>query len=267
MDRPRLSTLDDLRATFGSNRVSAEARRDRVQALFDRIAPQYDLMNDLMSFGLHRRWKRKLVASMAASSLPEGPIIDLAGGTGDLAFGLARALPGRRLVVVDPSAGMLAVARRRSAGEFVTLQAEAEALPFADASVAAVSLSFGLRNMADPGRALAEIARVLKPDGVLALLEFSKVDRWFAPFYGLHARFVIPLLGAAVAGDRAAYRYLVDSIRIFPDADAVTADLARAGLDLITLRRLQFGVAALHLARRRDLSALASRVVRSHKAP
>lgn len=242
-------TLDALRRTFGDQSVDTAARRDRVGALFDRIAPRYDLMNDLMSFGTHRLWKRKVVDMFAEAVGPvEGPLVDLAGGTGDLALRLARRLPGRAITVADASQGMLAVARARAHGAFDIVHAEAENLPFAEDSLAGVTLAFGLRNFADPVQALAGIARSLKPGGVFALLEFSRAAPWFAPLYALHSRYVIPLLGVAVARDREAYRYLVESIRIFPDATTVSAELEAAGLRVRRVRTFMFGVAALHLA-------------------
>lgn len=250
MSRERSSALGALRHTFGAEPVGPEERRARVMEMFDRIAPRYDLMNDLMSFGLHRRWKRAAARAAAEHAPGEGDIVDLAGGTGDLALAMAKTFPGRRIVVADASAGMLEVARRRGGARFSILQAEAERLPFADSSVAAVTLAFGLRNMADPAKALVEIARVLTPGGVFVLLEFSKTDAWFAPFYALQSRLAIPALGALVARDRGAYRYLVESIRIFPDAAAVGAEIENAGLAVIGVRKFMFGVAALHVARK-----------------
>jgi demethylmenaquinone methyltransferase/2-methoxy-6-polyprenyl-1,4-benzoquinol methylase len=247
----RATELDDLRTSFGFDAVTEEVRAARVVALFDRIAPRYDLMNDLMSFGLHRLWKavlvRRAVARMGAA---EGRVIDLAGGTGDIALALAARLPGREVVVVDPSEGMLAEARRRGGGAIGYVRAPAESLPFADASAVLVTLSFGLRNMADPARGLAEAVRVLRPGGHLALLEFSQPAAWFAPLYRLHARHVIPRIGAAVARDRAAYRYLVESIERFPAREDMARALAAAGLDLVAERAFVFGVARLQIGRK-----------------
>jgi demethylmenaquinone methyltransferase/2-methoxy-6-polyprenyl-1,4-benzoquinol methylase len=250
MDPERSSALGALRHTFGAESVGEEERRSRVRELFDRIAPRYDLMNDLMSFSLHRRWKSAAAHAVREHAYGNGDIVDLAGGTGDLALALAKILPGRRIVVADASAGMLEVARQRGGARFSVLQAEAERLPFADSSVVAVTLAFGLRNMADPAKALDEIARILAPGGILVVLEFSKTDAWFAPFYALQSRIVIPALGALVARDRGAYRYLVESIRIFPDAAAVCAEIENAGLAVIGVRKFMFGVAALHVARK-----------------
>lgn len=251
MDSNDLGGLDRLQETFGNEKVSKDVRRKTVRELFDRIAPRYDLMNDLMSFGMHRYWKRVTAqeAAKAAAGL-KGPIIDLAGGTGDIAFLVKRLLPDRKVVIADASSGMLAVAQKRSNGQVDILHAEADAMPVTDQSAAAITLAFGLRNMADPFGALKEARRMLEDGGTLLLLEFSKPDAWFAPPYNFHSRFVIPALGAMVAGDRGAYRYLVESIRLFPNADDISYELKRAGFDVVQVRKFVFGVAALHVARR-----------------
>jgi len=247
----RATQLDDLRRSFGHSSVTPEARRAEVSALFDRIAPRYDLMNDLMSFGTHRLWKRTVVGRALAHLAPgDAPLLDLAGGTGDLAIALHRACPMRRVIVADPSAGMLAVARERAGDSLEYIQAGGEDLPLPDGSVAMVTLSFGLRNMADPAQGLREVARVLQPGGHLVLLEFSKPDPWFAPFYGLHARHVIPRLGALVARDPGAYTYLVESIERFPARADMTREIATAGLTLIEERAFVFGVARMQIAKK-----------------
>ncbi len=247
----RLTELDALSGTFGAEQVTPEERRGAVRALFDRIAPRYDLMNDLMSFGLHRLWKRAMVR-VALDRLQgrEGVLVDLAGGTGDIALGVRMADPARRIIIADASAGMLTEARQRGGARLEYLQAEAEDLPFEDASVACVTLAFGLRNMTEPGRALNEVARVLAPGAALVLLEFSRPAAWFAPFYRLHARYVIPAIGALVARDRRAYAYLVESIDLFPGADDITRALEAAGLTVSETRRHMFGVAMLHVAQK-----------------
>lgn len=252
MERAR--QLDEMITTFGAERLTPTERRDRVTALFDRIAPRYDLMNDLMSFGLHRWWKAVTVRwARAAMGGRAGPVLDLAGGTGDLALALARAEPGRKIIVVDASEGMLDQARRRGGDRLSYLHAPAEALPLEDGSAAAITLAFGLRNMTDPAGALREVARVLAPGGALVLLEFSKPARWFAPLYDLHARFVIPALGALVAGDRGAYRYLVESIARFPARDDIRREIEAAGLAIRRERAFVFGIARLHWAEREEL--------------
>ncbi|MEZ5685346.1 MAG: ubiquinone/menaquinone biosynthesis methyltransferase [Paracoccaceae bacterium] len=247
----RATRLDDLRTSFGERTVPEAERRSEVTALFDRIAPRYDLMNDLMSFGTHRLWKRAFVRRAVHWLGPKtGPVVDLAGGTGDIARALRARLPGQQIVVVDPSAGMLAEARTRHGTVLDYVQAPGEALPFPDASVALLTLSFGLRNMTDPAAGLREVARVLAPGGVFALLEFSRPEPWFAPFYGLHARHVIPRLGGAVARDPGAYRYLVDSIERFPARADMAREIAAAGLQLVEERAFVFGVARMQIARK-----------------
>ncbi|MCP3969157.1 MAG: ubiquinone/menaquinone biosynthesis methyltransferase [Rhodobacteraceae bacterium] len=245
----RAEALDELRQTFGDRPVTQAERRDEVTALFDRIAPRYDLMNDLMSFGLHRLWKRAMVR-LAVKQIRgrEGSLIDLAGGTGDIALAVRAAVPAREVIVADASAGMLAEARRRGGDTLGYLQAEGEALPVESASAAGVTLSFGLRNMTDPALALQECARVLAPGSSLILLEFSRPATWFSPFYTLHSRYVIPALGALVARDRSAYGYLVQSIRRFPAAGDIARELEHAGFRVALTRRLMFGVAVLHVA-------------------
>lgn len=245
----RLSDLAGLSGTFGRDRVGRDDRRMAVTALFDRVAPRYDLMNDLMSFGLHRLWKRSTVkVALARLAGRPGPLIDLAGGTGDIALAVKAADPSRRIIVADASAGMLDQARRRGGDRLEYLHAAAEDLPLGDGSAAGVTLAFGLRNMTQPDRALAEVARILAPGASLILLEFSRPAAWFAPFYALHSRFVIPALGALVAGDRRAYTYLVESIRLFPAAGDVTRALEAAGLTVTETRSFMFGIAVLHVA-------------------
>lgn len=236
--------------TFGNQTVVLRSRRMMVRELFDRIAPRYDLMNDLMSFGMHRLWKRIAATAAARSALRvPGPFIDLAGGTGDLSRRCKARLPGRSVLNVDASPGMIAMAAR-NAGNMGIAQvvAEAEQLPLPDGSVSGVILAFGLRNMTEPRRALREVFRVLKPGGTLTLLEFSTPRAWLAPFYNIYSQLVIPALGTAVAGDRRAYRYLIESIRQFPGVETMNHELRCAGFSKIAVRRLSFGIAALHLA-------------------
>jgi demethylmenaquinone methyltransferase/2-methoxy-6-polyprenyl-1,4-benzoquinol methylase len=173
-------------------------------------------------------------------------VVDLAGGTGDVARLLLR--PDREVTVLDPSEAMMAVGRARPGMAGVRWQvAEAEALPLADASVDLLTLSFGLRNATRLGTALAEARRVLAPGGRFACLEFSRPARWFAPAYDLYSRWVIPALGAAVAGRPQAYRYLVESIRRFPDQPELAACMRAAGFVDVRWRNLSLGIAAIHL--------------------
>ncbi len=247
----RVTKLDQLRTSFGQQDVQEAARRDEVQALFNRIAPRYDLMNDLMSFGTHRLWKRTVLRrALARLSGETGMVLDVAGGTGDLAIAMRSRLSGRQIVVVDPSEGMLAQARERAGDALDYVEAPGEDLPFPNDCAALVTLSFGLRNMADPAQGLREVARVLQPGGHLMLLEFSKPAAWFAPFYGLHARYVIPRIGALVAQDRGAYQYLVESIEKFPAREDMTREIQQAGLELVEERAFVFGVARMQIARK-----------------
>lgn len=228
--------------SFGNQAVATDERRALIRRVFESVAPRYDLMNDLMSMGIHRLWKRTLVRRVAHC---RGTVVDLAGGTGDVAR-LLRG-PGRQVTVCDPSAAMMAVGRARadSAG-LQWIEGEAEHLPFADASVDLLTLSFGLRNATQVAAALAEVRRVLRPGGQYVCLEFSRPQPWLAPFYDLYSRWVIPRLGAAVAGQPEAYQYLIESIRRFPDQRELAALMREAGFTDVRWENLSFGIACLH---------------------
>lgn len=231
----------ELDRSFGSQRVDVDERRTRIRRVFEAVAPRYDLMNDLMSFGIHRLWKRTLRRRCADAS---GMVVDLAGGTGDVARLLVY---GKRTVVVcDPSSAMMAAGRQKSPDGLVWLAGEAEALPLATASVDLLTISFGLRNATRLAAALAEIHRVLKPGGRFVCLEFSRPHFWLAPFYDLYSWLVIPRLGAAVARQPIAYQYLVESIRRFPDQREFAALIAAAGFTRARWENLSFGIACLH---------------------
>lgn len=234
---PEASSIDE---SFGRQRVSADERKSRIRRVFEAVAPRYDLMNDLMSFGIHRLWKRTL-ARRCSDVI--GTAVDLAGGTGDVARLLVS--DARRVVVCDPSCAMMNAGRRRG-GTLEWLAGEAEALPFADASVDLLTVSFGLRNATKLEAALAEIHRVLKPGGRFVCLEFSRPYWWFAPFYDLYSYLVIPRLGAAVARNSEAYQYLVDSIRRFPDQRGFAALMEKAGFTGVHWGNVSFGIACLH---------------------
>lgn len=226
------------------DRADAEVHRQGIRALFDLVAPRYDLMNDLMSGGIHRLWKRRL-AALAGS--PNGRAVDLAGGTGDVARLLARR--GWPVTVCDPSVGMMRQGRGRALPDG-WVAGTGEALPFADGSLALVTAAFGVRNMTDRAAALAEVARVLRPGGRFLCLEFSTPVRLVAPAYRLYSDHVIPLLGALVAGRREAYRYLVDSIRAFPDQEGFKRMMETAGFTEVRYTNLSFGIAAIHDGKR-----------------
>ncbi len=242
---------DDLKHSFGFQEVDTAERRARIRALFDAVAGRYDLMNDLMSFGIHRLWKRAFARMLRLDGI-SGLCIDLAGGTGDVARLLAADDPSRRVVVADASLNMMKAGRDAHAGSpaISWVVAEGEALPLADNSVDAVTIAFGLRNMSDPDAALREVIRVLKPGGRFYCLEFSRPHWWLKPFYDLYSFFVIPRLGAWVAGEPAAYRYLIESIRRFPGQKALENKMRYAGFSDVRWRNLSFGIAAIHHARK-----------------
>jgi demethylmenaquinone methyltransferase/2-methoxy-6-polyprenyl-1,4-benzoquinol methylase len=234
---------------FGFEQVAPAEKAQRVRGVFESVAGKYDLMNDLMSLGLHRVWKRFAVN---ATGVRVGMrVLDLAGGTGDLARLFAeRVGPGGEVVLTDINGAMLALGRDRmvNAGRLVpAVQCDAEKLPFASGRFDCVSIAFGLRNVTRKEQALAEMVRVLKPGGVAAVLEFSRVYAPLAPAYDWYSFNVLPRLGRLVAGDDASYRYLAESIRMHPDQAALKAMMEQAGFDRVEVHNLMAGVVALHL--------------------
>ena len=238
---------DPLAGTFGRTEVAPEERRAMIRATFEGVARRYDLMNDLMSLGIHRAWKDRL-ATLAAAR-PDEIALDLAGGTGDVAFRLARS--GATVTVVDPSAAMMDVGRTRPGGTSVAwVEAEAERLPFPDAHADLVTIAFGIRNVTRLDAALAEIHRVLKPGGRFVCLEFSRARWWLRPFYEAWSKTAIPVLGTVVSGRTEAYRYLIESIGRFPDQPSFAAHVRAAGFADVAWDDLSFGIAAIHRGRR-----------------
>jgi demethylmenaquinone methyltransferase/2-methoxy-6-polyprenyl-1,4-benzoquinol methylase len=234
--------------SFGRQRVAPDERRALIRRVFEAVAPRYDLMNDLMSFGIHRLWKRTLRRRCADAS---GRVVDLAGGTGDVARLLLRG--DRHVVVCDPGIEMMRAGREkvgadRTAGKQPDgwIGGEAESLPFKDASIDLLTIAFGIRNVTQLAGALTEIHRVLKPGGRFVCLEFSRPARWLAPFYDLYSWLVIPRLGAAVARQPIAYQYLVESIRRFPDQHDFANLIAANGFNGVRWENLSFGIACLH---------------------
>lgn len=244
-----MATETDLDRSFGREQVATDERKSRIRRVFEAVAPRYDLMNDLMSFGIHRLWKRTLRRRCRGI---HGMIVDLAGGTGDI----ARLLDGcgRRVVVCDPSVPMMQAGRKDKThaadARIHWLAGEAEAMPFADGSIDLLVVSFGLRNATRLDAALAEIRRVLRPGGRFVCLEFSRPHWWLAPFYDLYSWAVIPHLGAAVARAPVAYQYLVESIRRFPDQRTFAGLIAECGFGGVRWENLSFGIACLHFAER-----------------
>ena len=220
-----------------------------VNSMFGRIARRYDVANRLLSMGQDEGWRRRMVAAAARAN--PGDILDLATGSGDVAFALARRLPAARVVGADFCAPMLAEAERKkeAAGGFPRVsfqQADALALPFAPRQFDAITISFGLRNLADRPRGLAEMRRVLRPGGKLFVLEFSQPYAWVRPFYLLYLRFILPALAGQVTGDRAAYVYLNESIEQFPGRPALAAEIRDAGFTAVRAKALLCGIVALH---------------------
>ena len=242
---------DERSTDFGFQRVPREDKARRVRGVFDSVADRYDLMNDLMSGGTHRIWKRFTLA--LANLRPGQRALDVAGGTGDLAAGLARQVGERGLVVLtDINAAMLERGRDRLidagiAANIACVQADAERLPFADATFDCVTIGFGLRNVTDKAAALASMSRTLKPGGQLLVLEFSQPRlAGLKPLYDAYSFRVLPLLGRYVAGDEASYRYLAESIRMHPDQETLLAMLREAGLEACRYHNLSGGIVAVH---------------------
>jgi demethylmenaquinone methyltransferase/2-methoxy-6-polyprenyl-1,4-benzoquinol methylase len=236
---------------FGYQRVSPEDKTRRVRDVFDSVSGSYDLMNDLMSAGAHRLWKRFTLA--LANLRPGQRALDVAGGTGDLAAGLARQVGARGLVILsDINASMLARGRDRLidaglATNIEYVQADAEHLPFPDGTFDCITIGFGLRNVTDKAVALKSMQRALRPGGQLLVLEFSHPTLpGLKPLYDAYSFRVLPLLGRLVAHDEASYRYLAESIRMHPDQQGLLAMMHAAGLEGCRYHNLSGGIVAVH---------------------
>jgi demethylmenaquinone methyltransferase/2-methoxy-6-polyprenyl-1,4-benzoquinol methylase len=234
---------------FGFRDVDEADKARRVRGVFDSVAPKYDLMNDLMSLGLHRVWKAYAIG--VANVRPGDRVLDLAAGTGDLTRGFARQVGVGGLVVhTDINEAMLGTGRDRLLDDGLVLPSvacDAERLPFADASFDLVSVAFGLRNMTHKDRALAEMCRVLRPGGRVLVLEFSKVAEPLAKPYDWYSFNVLPRLGRLIAGDGESYRYLAESIRMHPSQQELKALMQAAGFGHVDVHNLAAGVVALHV--------------------
>jgi demethylmenaquinone methyltransferase/2-methoxy-6-polyprenyl-1,4-benzoquinol methylase len=237
---------------FGYEKVSPAEKTARVRGVFDSVADNYDLMNDLMSGGLHRLWKRFALAQTGLR--PGQRALDVAAGTGDLGAGLARQVGREGLAVLtDINAGMLSRGRDRLVDRGIASNVEyvianAECLPFPDRSFDCVTIGFGLRNVTDKPAALASMRRVLKPGGRLLVLEFSKPTlAILKPAYDAYSFNILPRLGSIVAGDAASYRYLAESIRMHPGQEALAAMFRDAGFDEVRWNNLAGGIVALHV--------------------
>lgn len=234
---------------FGFQQVDPADKARRVRGVFDSVAPKYDLMNDLMSMGLHRAWKAYTV--MVADVQEGDRVLDIAGGTGDLALAFARkAGPQGCVVHTDINEAMLSAGRDRliDAGVVLpTVVCDAESLPFLDASFDRVSVAFGLRNMTHKDKALAEMCRVLRKGGRLLVLEFSKVAKPLEKAYDWYSFNVLPRLGQWVAGDAQSYQYLAESIRMHPDQDSLKSLMKASGFGHVDCHNLSAGLVALHV--------------------
>ena len=242
---------DPKTADFGYERVPWNEKSRRVRGVFDSVAGRYDLMNDLMSAGMHRLWKQ--FALSLTNLRPGQRALDVAGGTGDIAAGLAKQVGDRGLVVLtDINAAMLARGRDRLindgfVGNIRCAQVNAEKLPFADSTFDCVTIAFGLRNVTDKPAALASMRRVLKPGGQLLVLEFSHpTSPALKPLYDAYSFRVLPVLGKIIANDDASYRYLAESIRMHPDQQTLLEMMNAAGLEGCRYHNLTGGIVAVH---------------------
>ena len=239
---------------FGYQTVSADDKAGLVRDVFDSVASRYDIMNDLMSVGLHRIWKRYTIDQAALR--PGNVVLDLAGGTGDLTRQIARKVGKEgHVVLADINAAMLEQGRRRLvdagvAGNVSIAQVDAEELPFADRSFDCVTMAFGLRNVTDKNAALTSMYRVLKPGGKAMILEFSEPSKAIKPAYELYSFKVLPALGKLIADDADSYRYLAESIRMHPNQEALKAMMQESGFERCRYHNLAAGIVALHVGYR-----------------
>ena len=233
---------------FGYEMIDEEQKADKVHEVFDSVAPKYDLMNDLLSFGTHRLWKRRCIREARVERGMK--VLDIASGTGDLALAFAARAGKGCVTASDINHEMLAIGAKRlaaaDAGAFI-VEADAESLPIENNSFEVVTVSIGIRNMPHKDRALREMLRVLRPGGRLLVLEFSRCQRWLKPFYDFYSFVFMPWAGSKIAGDGPSYRYLAESIRLHPDQKTFAGMMSEAGFTDVKWHNLTFGICALHI--------------------
>lgn len=249
----RGSTSTEQTTHFGYKTVATDEKQKLVAGVFHSVAQKYDIMNDVMSFGVHRLWKRYTLDM--AQIRPGMQILDLAGGTGDLAALFSpRVGPSGKVVCADINSSMLNVGRDKLTdlgltGNLEFVQANAESLPFADNQFDVITIAFGLRNVTDKDKALASMCRVLKPGGRLLVLEFSKPQHdWLSKVYDVYSFSLLPKMGKLIANDEDSYRYLAESIRMHPDQETLKQMTLNAGFDRCEVFNLTGGIVALHRA-------------------
>ncbi len=242
--------MNDSTTHFGYQTVPEMDKAGMVHGVFTRVASKYDIMNDLMSGGMHRLWKDAMMDWLAPRQGQR--LLDVAGGTGDVAFRFMKRAEGSTAVVCDLTSAMLVSGRQRAEADQMAARldwvvGDAMALPFADNSFDVYTISFGIRNVTRIGDALKEAYRVLRPGGRLMVLEFSRIPNDLAQWaYDKYSFNVIPVMGQVVAGDRDSYQYLVESIRKFPEQEAFASMIRSSGFDQVKYRNLTMGIAALH---------------------
>ncbi|HAW44825.1 MAG TPA: bifunctional demethylmenaquinone methyltransferase/2-methoxy-6-polyprenyl-1,4-benzoquinol methylase UbiE [Sutterella sp.] len=246
-------TQHDTKTTdFGFKDIPEDQKAQEVHAVFDSIAANYDRMNDILSFGLHRVWKKRCIES--ADLKPGMKVLDLASGTADLAMAEAeRVGDSGEVYATDVNQAMLDIGAKRIEERKLpvkTMLCDAEAIGFEDNHFDVVTVSFGLRNMTHKDRVLSEMLRVLKPGGRALILEFSKVNAFVRPFYDIYSLRVMPLIGKWVAHDEESYRYLPESIRRHPSQEVLAEMMGKAGFTDVTWRNFTFGVCALHIGKK-----------------
>jgi len=239
---------------FGYHDVATDEKADLVRGVFDSVASRYDIMNDLMSAGLHRLWKRHTIAQAAVR--PGDVVLDLAGGTGDLAREFSKKVgPDGHVVLADINAAMLKQGRSQLvdagvAGNLSIAQVDAQNLPFDEGSFDCITIAFGLRNVTDKDAALRSMFNVLKTGGKAMILEFSEPSKAIKPAYDLYSFKVLPTLGKLVAGDSDSYQYLAESIRMHPDQETLKSMMESAGFERCRYQNLAAGIVALHIGYR-----------------